>query len=229
MFEKSISYPWNDGDGVKTIIIGGVLTLLGFLVIPLVLVSGYSLRVIRAVVDGDSELPAWDDLGGLFVDGFRALVVTVAYFAVPAVLLFVAVAAFFVPLSSPPRVATLVFAALALVALPLVLVAWYVLPAALVRVAVTRRVGPAFAVRRLWPVLSSGTYVTAWLLGLGILVAAGALTGVLGATGIGAVLGGFVTFYASLSATYLYARGVADAVPVATETDGTLGESLARY
>jgi hypothetical protein len=81
-------------------------------------------------------------------------------------------------------------------------------------------VGAAFAVRDLWPVLTSGSYLLAWLLAIVVLVVSSAVTGVLGVvTLVGFVLTAFVGFYANLVAAYLYARGFA-AVPVAVDGEG---------
>lgn len=222
MFEDAIRYPYDEGEGLRALAIGGVLTLLSFLLVPVFVVSGYTIRVLRDVVGGEEHLPSFDGPAELFVDGLKALVVGFVYLLVPSILLGLAVAAFLVPLSTPvPRWISAIAVVVALVSLPSVFLVLYVLPAGLVNLARTGRMGSAFAVRRMWPVLSSGSYFVAWLLALVVLVVSSAVTSAIGVvTLVGLVLVAFVGFYANLVAAYLYARGFAAAVPVTTDTEG---------
>lgn len=62
--------------------IGVGLLLASFFVpfIPAVFVYGYLIRVMRGAIDrGELGLPEWEDWGGLFSDGLRALVVGVSF------------------------------------------------------------------------------------------------------------------------------------------------------
>ncbi|MFB6171896.1 MAG: DUF4013 domain-containing protein [Haloarculaceae archaeon] len=212
MLEDALRYPYGDGAGAGALLVGVLLTLLGFLLLPLVLVAGYTLRVARAGVAGEA-MPAWDDWAALFVDGLRAIAVAVAYLLVPGVLVVGTLAAVFVALPGPvPRVVTVVAWVVAVLSVPALLAALYVLPAALVNVALVGRTGAGFALRRLWPVLASETYAVAWLLALVVSVLGGAVAGVVALVPVvGVVVGAAVGFYVDVVATYLYARGVADA------------------
>ncbi|MFC7079767.1 DUF4013 domain-containing protein [Halorussus caseinilyticus] len=73
-------------DGVETILVGGLLTLLAWLLIPAVFVAGYFQRVL-ARTNADETAPSFDDWADLFAEGLKAIGVTIAYFAVPIVLL----------------------------------------------------------------------------------------------------------------------------------------------
>lgn len=229
MFEDALRYPYDEGESLRALAIGSVLTLLSFLLIPVVLVSGYTLRVLRAVDAGDEHLPAFDDWTGMFVDGLKALVVGVVYLVVPAVLVVLAVGSFLVPFASaPPSWLSAVAVVVAVVSVPSMLLALYALPAGLVNLARTGRIGSAFALRRLWPVLSSGSYFVAWLLATVVLVVSSALTTLVAvATLVGAVLVAVVGFYANLVAAYLYARGFAEATPVTSDVDGDTASVVA--
>lgn len=215
MFEDALSYPYGDGSGARSLVVGTLLTLLGFLLLPLVLVAGYTMRVLRTVAAGGEEVPAWDDWTALFVDGLRAIAVSVVYLVVPAVLVLGSLAAFFVPLAEPaPRVVTLLAWAVAILSLPVLLVATYVLPAALVNVALTRRASAGFALRRLWPALTSSSYAVAWMLALVVSVLGGAVAGLVSLVPlVGFVVAAAVGFYLNVVAAHLYARGVAGAQP----------------
>ena len=218
MFEDALRYPYSDGEGIKTLLAGTLLSLLGVLLLPAVFVAGYTMRVLRAVAADEEALPGWDDWTDLFVDGLRATVVSVAYLLVPMLLVVGAIVAFLVPFpGEPTRLVTLLAWAVALLSLPLLFAATYVLPAALVNTAVTRRIGAGFAFRRLWPVLTSGSYATAWLLALLVSL----LSGVVGGLVVLVPLAGFVVavavgFYATLATAYLYGRGFAGSRPIDT-------------
>lgn len=156
-------------------------------------------------------------------EGLRAIAIGVAYLLLPALLVGAAVAAFLVPIADPvPRAVSLVAAVVALLSVPLLLAALYVLPAGLARFAVTGEFGSAFAFRRLWPVLRSGTYAVAWLLALVVTVVAGAVGGIVGGlTLVGFVLTAVVVYYGEIVAAYLYARGFTGERPtVTTGIDG---------
>lgn len=195
-------------------LIGGILSLLGVLIVPSILVLGYLVRVLRRTMRGDDHPPSFDEWGDLLVDGAKAFVVTLAYGFVPAaVAAAVAVGgvlSFSVVGGSGAGGATAGGAGVAVVvvggllALALGLLAAYVVPAAVAAFAETDRIGAAFSVTALRPVLTSGTYATAWVTAFAVIVGAGLLAGALNAIPvIGFVIGGFVGFYAAVVAYYL--------------------------
>ena len=75
-----------DPDRWMKILIGGLVTLLSILVIPIPLVVGYQVEAMRRAGEGDDRLPAWDDWGGFFVKGLIAIVIQLVY-ALPVLLL----------------------------------------------------------------------------------------------------------------------------------------------
>lgn len=229
MFETALRYPWNDGDGVKSLLIGAVLSLLGFLIVPTILVAGYTLRVLATVrADPDAPLPEWDEWGDMLVDGLKAFVVSLVYGIGPLLLLGALVAAVFVPVvGSVPRVTSILFVLLAVLALGLTIVGLYALPAALVRLATTGRIGAAFAVGPMWSLLSSGSYLTGWLYALAITLVAGIVGSILAATFVGGILTPVVVWYGTLAAAYCYARGSADVLDVEARSDDRIDEQVA--
>lgn len=73
-FLRAFTFVTEDPDWIKKILLGGVFTLLGIFLIPLPLVAGYGLRVIGRTARCDPRpLPEWDDWGGLFQDGLKAI------------------------------------------------------------------------------------------------------------------------------------------------------------
>ncbi|SEO73337.1 Protein of unknown function [Halogranum amylolyticum] len=230
MITESIDYLRNDDDWVKTLLIGGVLSLLSALVIPTFFVIGYILRVLRGTMRGDETPPVFDDWGDLAVDGLKGFVVGFVYFLVPGVV--VAVAVF---LGVAGAVAGggsdtaglfggLVALVGALVGFVLMLFAAYITPAALANYAETDRLGAAFSYGDLKPVLFNGTYATAWLYAFAVFLVAGIVSGLLGATGVGAILSAFITFYALVAAYYIVGTAWGELHPVAMRDEETTDE-----
>ncbi|WP_135824362.1 DUF4013 domain-containing protein [Halorussus ruber] len=232
MFETALRYLVDSDDGTETILVGGLLTLLGWLLIPAVLVAGYLQRVLARTNDGEPA-PSFDDWADLFWDGLKAIGVVIAYVAVPIVLLTAVLASLVVvsvettveesvadpttvaePVTSvgpDPLSVLVVLGGLALAGLTS-LVAWYALPAALARLAVEGRFGAAFEFGRLWPVLTSGAYATGWLVALVVLVVGGALvSGLASIPLLGWALLPFASFYLNVVAFALYGQGYRDA------------------
>lgn len=81
--EAVLRYPTRREDWVKTLLIGGVLTLFSVLVVPAIVVSGYVLAVIRGRTVGEQAPPGFGDWGTLFVDGLKTWVVGVVYAIIP--------------------------------------------------------------------------------------------------------------------------------------------------
>lgn len=214
MFEAAITYPRKGASGWKTIAIGGILTLLSFLVIPLVLVLGYGARVLRETAGAPEteSAPVFDDWGDLFVDGLKQLAVALVYLLVPALVVGVSAGGIVLAAisgSGTPRVGAILGAVGGLfLASVLFLVAYYLLPAALAFVAVSGRLGDAFDIGRMRALVTTREYATRWLVALVVLVIAGAVAGMLSATGIGGLLAPFVTFYGTVSAYFLYGGAV---------------------
>jgi hypothetical protein len=80
-------FPFDDERWVGKAAVGIAMGLLGFLIFPLLFLTGFGLRVMRRVIQGEPlTLPDWDDWGGLLTDGVRAWVVGLVY-GLPAMIL----------------------------------------------------------------------------------------------------------------------------------------------
>lgn len=214
-FEEAINYPRNSEDPLPTVLIGGLLTLLGFLVIPIVLVLGYLMQVLRTTLADEPEPPTFEDWGGLFRDGLYALVVGFVYLLVPGIVFGVSVGGLVIEaiLTGDVSFATIAGSLTGFfLSAVLALVAWYVLPAALANVVATGRIGGGFAFGEIRPVIFTERYVVAWLLALVLFVAGGIVVGILDVIPpLGFVAGGFVFFYLDVVAFRLYGRAYAEA------------------
>lgn len=225
MFSDALTYPKDGTDAVKTILIGGVLTLLSVFILPIAFVTGYLVRVIRAVDAGSEAAPVFDEWRDLFVDGLKGMAIMVLYFLVPAILLAVFGVILGLLGSGQPSVALALLGAL--IALPVWLAVWYVATAGFLNFAVTGRFGAAFELGTLRPILSSGTFATAWLVGLAVLVLGSIVGSIVAAIPILGLVSAFVAFYATVAAAYCYARGFADSVPVETAPEAPAADPAA--
>lgn len=213
---------------MKTVLIGGLLSLLSVVLLPVIPLVGYLQRVFRTTAAGEATPPVFDDIEGLFVDGLRATAVSLVYFAVPliaglfalvAVAVFVPVAAVSSGAGAAPRTVSavggvVVFALLGLGLLSFVwsILASYLLPPALARVAETDEIRAGFALRSVWRTAATMEYLTAWLLALLVGVVASAVFGaVAGLTVVGGLLVPFGSFYLAVVTIRLYAEGIAAA------------------
>lgn len=232
MLEDAIQYPWTGEQKLETLVIGGLLTLLGVFFVPILFVYGYLVRVIRDVSAGDTETPpVFDDWGELLVDGLVAFVVSLVYFLVPTVILVVGTLTWILPVSVGTGVggngggAIALFGVVVAVAvfvfgLITAVAAAYLAPAAVAAYARTGRFGSAFSISMLRTVGTDGSYAVAWLVAIAIGILAQVVGGMLTLTFVGAVLVPFVTFYGNVASAYAIGAGVAD-TPPATESDDT--------
>ena len=214
MIEEAINYPRNGDDALTTLLIGGVLGLLSVLVVPIFLLFGFTVRVLRSVEDGEEAPPTFGDWGDLFVDGLRAFAITLVYSLVPLIVLGVTVGGTAVALvagdAGPGAIAGAFFGFL--LGGLLWLVAFYMIPAALASFAREGRMGAAFDASVLRGVLLDGRYATAWLVAFVFFVVASVVVGVLNVVPIlGFVVGAFVNFYVGVAAAYLYGNAFVDA------------------
>ncbi|MGM0590280.1 MAG: DUF4013 domain-containing protein [Halobacteriota archaeon] len=208
MISESIGYLRKSEAWVKTLVIGGLLALFSFLLIPVFLVVGYFVRVLQATMRGEEEPPVFDEWGELFVDGLKALVIGVVYSLIPAIIAGAVLALGLGALAGGGDAAGAFGGFLVvlggLMALVLGLVAAYITPAAVANFAETDRLGAGFDFGTLRPILSSGKYATAWVMAFAVLLVAGVVTGVLNVIPfLGFIVGAFVTFYAGVAAYYI--------------------------
>lgn len=231
MLEDALRYPLNSEDRVATLIIGGLLLVFSFLLIPAFILQGYLLRVLGSAAAGDEAAPSFTDWGGLLVDGLKLFVVSLVYGLVIAVPFVVAsvviglggltgsdagVAAFGI-------VGILLFLLATLVAI----VIGYFLPAAMTNFAVEGEMSAAFDFAAIREASFSSKYLVGVLLGvvLGIVIQSVATPFVFLLVGIPAL------FYGQVVTYYCFARGFADATNLGTSrttspTESTPAESL---
>jgi len=209
----AITYPTESDDWLVTVLIGGVLSLLGFLVVPLLLVYGYLVRAIRANLDGESEPPSFGDWGELLVDGLKALVIVFLYMLVPLAVMMVTIGGSIAAIAtgSDAAAATGVGGLVAggLLAFVLALVFGYLSAVGLVNFCREERFGAAFDLGRIRDIGLDADFALPWLVSIGVFFAAG----IVGAIPVvGFILGVFLNFYALVVAANLWANGFDEAL-----------------
>lgn len=212
MFNESLTYLQRDENWVRTVLIGGVLSLLSVFIVPIVLVGGYYVRVLRATMYGVEEPPEFDEWGDLAMDGLKAFAIGFVYFLVPSVVGGIVAAvggiSFFGGAANNSGAMALagglIFLVGGLIALVLGLAVSYVLPAALANFVEEDSLGAAFAFGTLRSVITTGKYATAWAYGFAIVIGVSVLIGLLNVVPIiGGLVGLFVSFYGLVAAYYI--------------------------
>lgn len=86
---KAFSFPFRDERWFGKFLIGALFMLLSILLVGVFILAGYFVRVTQAAMRKEAEaLPAWDDIGGMLVSGFKFVVVYLIY-SIPIFLLYI--------------------------------------------------------------------------------------------------------------------------------------------
>ena len=83
IISDSIKYPSSNWGKV---LILGIIMIASILIVPIFLLYGYIFRIIKATLAGIDELPDFDEIGEMFVDGIKVFVVAIIY-AIPVVII----------------------------------------------------------------------------------------------------------------------------------------------
>lgn len=202
MLGDAFAYPRKGESWLKTVVIGGLLVFFAWLFVPLLLLQGYLMRVLKHASEGRTEPPAFGEWFDLLIDGAKLLLVTVAYFLVPILLL----------------VAVEVVVDLGVVGAVLVTIAYgaaaYLLPAGLTNMAREGTIGAGFDFGVVTDVAGSTDYLIAVVLAILVGTILGAIATLLSAV----LVGVFLLFYVQVMVYYLWARGFAAGVEGTAET-----------
>lgn len=77
---KSVRFVFEDKQWISKLVIGALMSILGFLIVPALILQGYLVKIIRQVMNGDRDsLPEWDNWGELLRDGFNVTVAQLVY------------------------------------------------------------------------------------------------------------------------------------------------------
>lgn len=226
MFEEGIKFPLESDDAVKRIVIGGLLGIFSFLIVPGLALVGYYIEVARAGVERAPEPPAFTDWGDLIVKGIVGIVISIAYAIVPLILVFLTTGVGFAGAARGGTAGGIVGGLGAigmLVTLLALLVVYYAIPAALVNYAIEDSIGAAFDWGAIKPVLLSGDYLIAWLVPFVLAFVLNIVAIILAVTVVGLILLPFLQFYVYVAVMYMFGRAFAKASGAETTDDAEKG------
>lgn len=208
-----VAFPMENDDWFVTTIIGGVLMLLSVFIVPLFLVYGYLVGVIRGSLGGASEPPSFGDWSTLLIEGVQAWLIGVIYLLIPLIVGGLTVGGSVLAIATGTDAgAAIGFGSMfvgALVTVILALAFGYIAVAAIVNFAREERFGAAFDFDVLKGIVMHRDYAIAWLVSIGIFFVASLVNAV---PMLGWILGPFVGFYAAVVAADLWANGFASAL-----------------
>lgn len=200
-------------DWHETVLIGGVLTFLGFLVVPLFLVSGYLVRAIRANLNGEQEPPAFGNWGELLADGVKGVIIGVVYMLVPLVVMSVTAGSAMMAMAGGGDAGAAAGIGGMMVGMLLTFVLsllfGYLSVVGIVNFAREERFGAAFDTDVLRDVGFDTSFAVPYLVSVGVLLVAGMVASI---PVIGFLVGAFVSFYALIVAARLWADGFDEAL-----------------
>jgi hypothetical protein len=230
--ERVVTYPANGDDWLKTVLIGGVLTFLSVLVVPIFLVYGYALRAMRAGIDGSEDPPVFDDWGRLLREGVVVVAVVIVYQLLPLLVFLVTIGGSLAAIATGSDVGTGVGIAGLLGGLALftvlVLAFGYVTLIGVANYAHVGTLGSAFDLDVIRSVATDGAYAVPWLYGVGVLIAAAVVAGLLSIVPVlGSVAGVFVSFYGQVAAAWVWGRGFGDATGLGRDSDAGFDPAIA--
>lgn len=249
MLREALRYPLAGEGARRTIAVGALLSALGILVVPAILVAGYLGQVLASSAAGEAEPPGFAAPGGLLVHGLKSALVSGVYTGV------VVASGLAVGLAGVAAV-TSGEIALVLVGLALLLVVglatlgflwlpvWFFVPAALARLADAGSVRAALEVRAVASVATDRRYLARWAVGFGLFflgwsayrLAAGVAFGLVPSplasltavpSLVAHALGAGVNFYCHVAAFHAFGRGYGAATDALEESpDTTLTEEM---
>ncbi|MBC7118967.1 MAG: DUF4013 domain-containing protein [Methanobacteriaceae archaeon] len=157
---EALDYP---GTNLKKVLILGILNIISFLIIPIFLVLGYNLRVLKATIAGFDELPDFDEWGDMLIDGLKVLVVGIVYMLIPIILVFGGV---FLANTNPT--AGIIVGVIGVI---LAIIFGLVEQIAIAHMAFNDRLGAAFQVGEILNVISEISWIKyiIWIIGVAII------------------------------------------------------------
>jgi hypothetical protein len=194
-YGKAFSFPFKDKEWLTKAVVGGVFVLLSCILVGIPFLLGYLLELIRNVAAGrDEELPNWGNLGEKFKEGL-ILALIGAVLAIPFAL-FGCITSFFTNMAASGNsdaaaaVVTLVSLMVGLLSFLWGIIYALVLPAVMIRYAMTRDIGGSIRPREVWGTIraSVGQYVL-------ILIVAGIASSIASFGVILCVIGVFLTYF----------------------------------
>lgn len=206
MIGEAVRYPMQDDDWIRTVIIGTVLLITSFLIIPVFLVYGYLLRVLDRASRGIPDPPEFGDWENLLVDGVKTFAVVFLYQIVPLILVMLVAVLGFLTLGEGGAGAVGII--LGVLVLGVYVLVALLLPAALTNMAREGSFGAAFDFDTILGGVLTGDYIIALILAIVV----GGVLGAVAAVLTFLIVGIFLVFYVQVVTFYLIGSGYGRAV-----------------
>lgn len=198
---RAFTFTFEDEEWIVKILIGGLLGLFSFLLIPLPILAGYYLDVIDNTRRGeDLPLPKWDDFGRYLTRGLMVSIGTLVYFLPIIVFAFCYALVGFVDESGEGGLAALVAICLTCVILLYSIFVFLFLPAAILRYLETGKLSGMFEFATIWNLISAnlGQYLIVLILAFAASLAAGIVASI-----TCGILSPWTSFWASIVGAHL--------------------------
>lgn len=210
---ETVQYPTTSDEWTTTILIGGVLTFLGVFLIPLFLVYGYLIKIIRTNHESPTPPGTFEDWGSLFIDGLQTWIISILYFLIPIIIGAATIGWSVLLLATGTPAGTIGgiggLLAGALITSILFLLFAYVAVAGIVNFAIKKQFTAAFDIETLKTVGLNSDYAIAWLLSVIVFFVAGLVNLI---PFIGWFLSPFAWFYAAIVSAKLWVDGFETAI-----------------
>jgi hypothetical protein len=207
-FERTLRYPVQNDAWKRTVLIGGLLIVVGVLIVPLFAVYGYLVRTIRDSLKGTSTPPIFDDWRSLIIEGAQAWVISVLYLLIPILVAAVTVGGSITAFTNGGGTATALGTGGLLIGTVvsgvLAVLFGYLAVIGIVNFAREERFGAAFDTQVIRSVAFDRRYAIPWIISVGIAFIAGLIGAI---PVIGWILTPFASFYAAVVAANLWATG----------------------
>jgi hypothetical protein len=209
---KAFSFVFEDKEWPVKVLIGGLLLIFSFLVIPLFIVLGYFAQVIKNAAEAKEPLlPVWDDYENKLVKGFLIMVIYIIY-ELPIIALLIVYSIIATALSAATSsqggqtaIGIFLLVLFLIVALAIFLYSIFLLfalPVATIKYAVSENFGQAFKFGEIWTIITRNTG------SLLVVILLSFVAGIIGSLGVIAFFVGaaFTSFYAVAVIGNLYGQ-----------------------
>lgn len=148
-YVKALIFPFTSKQNVLNYVIGSVITILSFTIIPIFFLLGYLVRIIQHSVQEKEEMPGWNLPIEMLKHGLSAFLVLVAYLIVPLLIGVLGVqsaGSVDQVILNPELLSTVPSYSIALVFISAIIsvIVLFILPMAVIRYAATENIKEAF-------------------------------------------------------------------------------------
>lgn len=175
MLSDALSYP-QSGDGWRSVVIGGLLMVFNWLLLPAFILWGYYVRVLRGAALEENDAPRFEDRSELLADGFKSFLIFLGYVFLPFLLVGVLVVS--TAVIGGENGGVVLSLLVGLLGMVFLLGMSYLFPVAMTTFALTDRLGAAFEVGTIVRSAFTGDYAVGVLLAVVLRAGVGMAIGV---------------------------------------------------